>query len=1521
MKKILTLLLILALSVSVFAGCAKIKEVLPDSIKDKFPALRDDDTTNDDANQPSEDDGNNNQQNPPVENPPVEEDPAEAALKAAYDYVHQLYKDIAEKTPANYNLVTSVKVEEATFAVTWEVSSDELSIVPGEKENVVTVVVPEPVADISYTLKFTVTDAEGNTLSREYNHIVPKFKFTTFAEYAAAEVDEPVTVAGLVSGVVSKTTGSQTNGLYIQDLNNEGGYYVYNLTDDVYETVKPGMTVKVKGVKALYNGTYEVVDASVEVVDSEIKAVVPVDYTDLVANAAGLDAAELVEKQGMLVTIKGVTILEAGDNGYYYFQAAGHKVYLRISSSNNPTSKEALETIKAVHAANYGNTADVTGLITLYSGKFYLSPVSADAFSNIQTVQKSDAEKVAAELDLIKLVDQLAVSGTVALPVAGSSYSDVTIAWASDNAAAVVNGGSLVVTMPEADATVTLTATVSCGDVTETKTFTLKLVVTETSISDALEIGGSRDHNDYTADKYIVTGEITSVDNATYGNLKIKDADGNVIVLYGTYSADGSLRYDKLAVKPVVGDTITVFGILGNYNGTVQLKNSWIINHVPGEGGEVDPPVADPTPDTEISIEDAIALGASKEHDTYTEGKYYVTGEITEISNTKYGNLKIKDANGNILTVYGTWNEDGTVRFDALETKPEVGDTVTVYGIIGQYNGTPQVKNGWFKSAPVVCEHTNTTTTTVDATCTTDGSETVVCDDCGETLSTKVLPAAHNYVDGACSVCGFCENHTIEQNIFYHPEMVSATCTEEGVAVFECTVCDYYYTEATPINPEAHDWDWNNPQVITPADCATMTNGVNLYTCTACGATEEKESYASHDLVETVVQATCTEDGSYYAVCSVCGYEESNVIEAEGHYNWYLTCNETGECMACGEEFTKPDHEGNPATCTEAMYCFNCWSYVGEPLGHNYVDGVCTNCGESESGSVTAVTPGTYLGTDDYGNQLLTVVVDETTVTFTYNHPMMGSTTVVANYYIENGEVVLIDPATETVLNPLSGALYIDANGLPTSAAYNGNNYTLLAEGAETPVDPVYPELVLGENTLTINDTWNGDTYTFTAAEDGTYNFIVGTNGMLVVESSNVSDVYFEGDTYSVECVAGDVLTLIIPVSDSNSNVAVITVEFVAPVCEHTNTTTTTVDATCTTDGSVTVTCDDCKEVVSTETINATGHSHEAVVTAPTCTEAGYTTYTCACGDSYTENGAAALGHTEGAAATCTTAQTCTVCGATLVAALGHSYGDDGFCTVCGAKNPDHAFELSLADAVLEADGQKVIVSGNVISADSWSTQYSNMSVTIKDENGDTLYIFRLGTQVGLGDYITVTGAMGTYNGNRQIAQGATAVIVTVHGDNHTYADGVCTVCGTQEPVAGETIVKCDFSTLAQGTQYADETNTFDAITVSTKNQGCHFNTQLRIYDSTSNNGWAVVEASGNVMNSIVINAGYKAATLNVYGSTDGENWVLIEAVTTTTSYADHTVDFDTSLGYTYLKLDASGAQIRIASITVTYVG
>ena len=79
-------------------------------------------------------------------------------------------------------------------------------------------------------------------------------------------------------------------------------------------------------------------------------------------------------------------------------------------------------------------------------------------------------------------------------------------------------------------------------------------------------------------------------------------------------------------------------------------------------------------------------------------------------------------------------------------------------------------------------------------------------------------------------------------------------------------------------------------------------------------------------------------------------------------------------------------------------------------------------------------------------------------------------------------------------------------------------------------------------------------------------------------------------------------------------------------------------------------------------------HDYQAVVTAPTCTEKGYTTYTCAkCGDSYVGDETAALGHSFGQwtatkAATCTEkgaeARTCARCGekeTRETAALGHS--------------------------------------------------------------------------------------------------------------------------------------------------------------------------------------------------------------------------------------------------------------------------
>ena len=122
-------------------------------------------------------------------------------------------------------------------------------------------------------------------------------------------------------------------------------------------------------------------------------------------------------------------------------------------------------------------------------------------------------------------------------------------------------------------------------------------------------------------------------------------------------------------------------------------------------------------------------------------------------------------------------------------------------------------------------------------------------------------------------------------------------------------------------------------------------------------------------------------------------------------------------------------------------------------------------------------------------------------------------------------------------------------------------------------------------------------------------------------------------------------------------------------------------------------------------------HNYTAVVTAPTCTTAGFTTHTCSCGDSYTDTSVDALGHTAGAEATCTTAQTCTVCGVQLAPALGHDLVDY-VCSVCG---------LTVCDGIV-LDGEVDSAYGEVATVAEYS---ENRSITLrgaKTANGVVLH-------------------------------------------------------------------------------------------------------------------------------------------------------------------------------------------------------
>ena len=134
-------------------------------------------------------------------------------------------------------------------------------------------------------------------------------------------------------------------------------------------------------------------------------------------------------------------------------------------------------------------------------------------------------------------------------------------------------------------------------------------------------------------------------------------------------------------------------------------------------------------------------------------------------------------------------------------------------------------------------------------------------------------------------------------------------------------------------------------------------------------------------------------------------------------------------------------------------------------------------------------------------------------------------------------------------------------------------------------------------------------------------------------------------------------VTITVTAENGETRVYTITVTREAPH-SHTTTTVPGYAASCTepglTDGQY---CDVCDTWLVEQTeIPILGHSYDAVVTAPTCTEKGYTTHTCHCGDSYVDSEVAAAGHKYKSVVTAPTEKdkgytthTCEVCGDSYV--------------------------------------------------------------------------------------------------------------------------------------------------------------------------------------------------------------------------------------------------------------------------------
>ena len=672
---------------------------------------------------------------------------ADENIANAAAYLKNIYKNVTEATPADFERVASVPVGTAKYDIEWsvDVSEEFVKIVNNGDGKVIIDVNEESAEEVTYVLTATLTGTDGTKQTLSWTHKLPAAlgeDMSAILDLAyALEDGQSLPNTATLTGVITKVDTP-----YSADYKNvtvtiavpgceDRPVQCYRLKGEGADTITIGDTITVTGTLKNYKGTIEF-DAGCtldKVVKGEGSMEIPTDPAEIMELAYQLKPGESLPYNVTLTgkihsinsgyskqygNISVAMKVEGSDRSIECFRLKGEGVenlsindvitvtgsitnykgtiefnagctldsYIDFDAPQQPKdSRKVLETVKALWEGGTLNyTATLTGVITK------IETAWSDYYGNITVVMVVDGHddipvtcfRIKGEgAEDLKVGDTITVRGSMM-----NYYGKVEF-----------KAGSLVIDIVKGEASEE-----------EKPEVVIPPAGSTLSIADAYALGDAMDHNTTTDGKYYVTGTIKKISSTTWGNMTITDGNGNELYIYGTYDEDGN-RYDAMDPQPQVGDTITLYGVIGNFYGA-QMKNATIIADEEDpeetepeetepeetepeetEPEETEPEVEIPAAGSTLSVAQAAALGASMEHDTTTDGKYYVTGTIQSIKNSDWGNMTITDNAGNTLYIYGTYDADGN-KFGEMENPPAVGDTVTLYGVIGNFYGA-QMKN------------------------------------------------------------------------------------------------------------------------------------------------------------------------------------------------------------------------------------------------------------------------------------------------------------------------------------------------------------------------------------------------------------------------------------------------------------------------------------------------------------------------------------------------------------------------------------------------------------------------------------------------------------------------------------------------------------------------------------------------------------------------------------------------------------------------------------------------------------
>lgn len=435
------------------------------------------------------------------------------------------------------------------------------------------------------------------------------------------------------------------------------------------------------------------------------------------------------------------------------------------------------------------------------------------------------------------------------------------------------------------------------------------------------------------------------------------------------------------------------------------------------------------------------------------------------------------------------------------------------------------------------------------------------------------------------------------------------------------------------------------------------------------------------------------------AVCETCGGINTNMAKTDYGYlknvYWLYDCaNNFFEALPDSETIEQVDSEYHRVTTTSGEYCGFCYgtykesssslerhhmeSSIRPELAHDrFVEmATCADCGYAETAYTAAkAVIADYFGVVD--GQPHTVTVSDlseagVTTAIRYGHTADGCTLTSAPNYTEAGDYPVYYEITYTFQNTdmvEDGVAYVHLRDESTEetdgdgSCGEDHNWTLLDSVAPTCLTLGYDrylcvdcgaiekrdyEAALGHafQSIVIRDA--------TCETPGKVLEICERCGTVQESTTPKGEHEFSVTTVSATCTSPG-YTLQECAVCGERHITDITAALPHNYVDKTT------PATCEGGGKTIHICEGCGSSFVTDYTDPLGHSWDegTEVTGSTCTGEGLIEYRCVrCGYHRLE-GDAAAGHVPGEAATCTTPQLCTKCGAVIVNALGHDYQEE----------------------------------------------------------------------------------------------------------------------------------------------------------------------------------------------------------------------------------------------------------------------